>query len=227
MNNNYSLVLILLISVFTFSIVTTGFILYSPDSYAAPHKKPVKKKATKQIAAKPSHAKNKSLIKPPTKKENSTGKKQNSKQNRSVKNNLNKGVSLLYRKTTPIKSKFNIESKGKFYSGNSNKVNKELKKEGYDPPYKNNSKVFILKTQKKENFVRLYDGEKTKLSGRWIMRENDIRGMSAKQIKNKFALPTTPKYIAKVTVPANTQIRFGVVGKNYRHSGGGKQYELF
>ncbi len=138
-------------------------------------------------------------------------------------------------------SKFNLASKGKWFTQSSSKVNHELAKEGYRAPYKedskNNVKVFTFKTSKdhrflnttpsNRNFIRVYSEGNSRKEGRWIMREKDIRGLTAQQIQNKFALPYKPTHIASVDIPKGTSIRFGIVGKNNSYKGGGKQYELF
>ncbi len=59
------------------------------------------------------------------------------------------------------------------------------------------------------------------------MRPQDIEGLSPSQIKDKFALPDTPKYISDVSIPRGTQIRVGIVGEQPSWgNGGGTQYEL-
>ena len=63
--------------------------------------------------------------------------------------------------------------------------------------------------------------------GSWVMREKDIRNLSASQIKDKFALPSTPKYITDVEFPAGTKLRKGVVNPlDGWGSGGGVQFDL-
>ncbi|MBA1445366.1 MAG: hypothetical protein M3H12_09800 [Chromatiales bacterium] len=138
-------------------------------------------------------------------------------------------------------SKFNLAAKSKWSTQSSSKVNHELTKEGYRAPYtedsKKNVKVFTFKTSKdhrfsnttqsNRNFIRVYSEGNSRKEGRWIMREKDIRGLTAQQIQNKFSLPYKPTHIASVDIPKGTSIRFGIVGMNYGYKGGGKQYELF
>ena len=45
----------------------------------------------------------------------------------------------------------------------------------------------------------------------WIMRADEIEGVTPLQIKNEFALPAIPKYISAVYVPAGTSLRVGRV----------------
>lgn len=59
------------------------------------------------------------------------------------------------------------------------------------------------------------------------MRQKDIEGLTARQIKDKFALPEIPTYISDVYVPAGTKITVGKVApvKGWGN-GGGIQYEM-
>lgn len=41
------------------------------------------------------------------------------------------------------------------------------------------------------------------------MKESEIKGLNAKQIKDKFALPELPGLISDVIVPKGTKIRIG------------------
>ncbi|TCV82883.1 two-partner secretion domain-containing protein [Sulfurirhabdus autotrophica] len=65
-------------------------------------------------------------------------------------------------------------------------------------------------------------------SGSWMMRPEDIEGLSAQQIKDKFALPALPSFVSDVRVPAGTRIRKGMVALPPEATGGDVvQYELF
>jgi hypothetical protein len=74
-------------------------------------------------------------------------------------------------------------------------------------------------------FVRVH-GEKNQTRS-WMMRAKDIEGLTARQIKDKFALPELPKYISDVYVPKGTRIITGKVAlQKGWGKGGGIQYEL-
>ena len=107
-------------------------------------------------------------------------------------------------------------------------VNNWWKQKGYDhPPYKPGTivKEIELTTQKK--FVRVYDGNVSGKYGGWVMNAKDIKGLSPKQIQNKYSLPQEPKYICDVDLPKGTKIRTGVASKvNDWGTGGGLQYDL-
>ena len=99
---------------------------------------------------------------------------------------------------------------------------------GYDnPPYKPGTTVNEIKLTQKTTFVRVYDGEISGQFGGWVMKAKDIQGLTPSQIQDKFALPSTPKYITDVVLPEGTVIREGVVNPlEGWGTGGGIQYDL-
>jgi RHS repeat-associated protein len=69
-------------------------------------------------------------------------------------------------------------------------------------------------------YVRVYTGNR--LRGAYVMEASEILGLTADQIKQKFALPFLPDKIAIAEIPAGTTIRIGVAGpNNFAPSGGG------
>lgn len=58
------------------------------------------------------------------------------------------------------------------------------------------------------------------------MRAEDIKGLTPAQIQEKFALPSTPKYVGEVHLKNETTIRMGEVNPNYGFKGGGIQFDL-
>lgn len=107
-------------------------------------------------------------------------------------------------------------------------VNKWWKEEmGYDqPPYKTGTVVKELLLTKNTTFVRVYDGENSKMYGGWFMEFEDIKGLNPKEIQEKFALPYTPKYIADLKLEEGTIIRNGIVNPLFGYKGGGTQFDL-
>ena len=96
-----------------------------------------------------------------------------------------------------------------------------------NPPYKPNTEVLHIKLTSKTKFVRVYDGDKSKMYGGWIMKADEIQGLTPTQIREKFALPHIPKYICDVELPAGTELRMGIVNEMLGWgSGGGIQYDL-
>lgn len=99
----------------------------------------------------------------------------------------------------------------------------------YKPPYKPGTIVNEIELTKNTTFVRVYDnmpGGSVKY-GSWLMKEEDIKGLTAKQIQEKFVLPSTPKYICDVEIEKGTHLRVGDVNPidGWGH-GGGTQYDL-
>jgi hypothetical protein len=96
---------------------------------------------------------------------------------------------------------------------------------GNRPPYAKGTVARDVVTNEEAKFVRVH-GE-TNQARSWMMREEEIRGLSPGQIQEKFALPEPPSYVSDVNVPAGTKIRVGTVGAQEGWgSGGGVQYEL-
>lgn len=106
-------------------------------------------------------------------------------------------------------------------------VNTWWKKQRYDqPPYKPKTVVQKVKLLEDTKFVRVYDGEKSGLYGGWVMRAEDVKGLTPLQIQEKFALPQLPKYIGEVTLPKGSTIRAGEVNPLFGRKGGGFQFDM-
>ena len=83
---------------------------------------------------------------------------------------------------------------------------------GYDrPPYTPKTVVQDITLDCDTIFVRVYDGNISGLRGGWVMCAEDIKGLTPEQIQQKFALPSTPKYIGEVKLKAGSNIRMGEV----------------
>jgi hypothetical protein len=107
-------------------------------------------------------------------------------------------------------------------------VNKWWKEEmNYsEPPYKPGTFVQEIELTEKSTFVRVYDGENSGMYGGGLMKADDIRGLTPSQIQDKFALPTTPKFILDVELDAGTRIRTGTANPLFGSQGGGQQFDL-
>ena len=106
-------------------------------------------------------------------------------------------------------------------------INKWWLEQGYDkPPYTPGTKVQEIELIDDTKFVRVYDGENSHLYGGWLMKAEDIKGLSASQIQNKFALPIMPKFVGEVTIPKGSVLRMGEVNPLFGLSGGGTQFDL-
>lgn len=97
---------------------------------------------------------------------------------------------------------------------------------GYGPPYKSGTRPRSFTTAAEIEFVRLHGPSNQE--GHWVVRADEIRGMSPAQIKEHLALKHTPTQMSKVKVPANKEMRVGIAAEqpNFGVSGGGTQYEL-
>ena len=99
----------------------------------------------------------------------------------------------------------------------------------YKPPYKPGTVVKELELTENTKFVRVYDNEPggSGMYGGWVMKAEDIAGLTPTEIQDKFALPSTPKYVCDVELDAGTHIRVGEVNPlDGWGNGGGTQYDL-
>ncbi|MFD1739550.1 hypothetical protein ACFSCX_24005 [Bacillus salitolerans] len=118
----------------------------------------------------------------------------------------------------------NIKSIGKDIKHvSANDVNAKYP-DGYEPPYKSGTFVAEFTTTTDIRFVRVHGSNNRERS--WVMKMEEIEGLTPEQIKEKFALPETPHYITDVYIPKGTRMRVGIAGENKFGPGGGIQYEL-
>ena len=102
-------------------------------------------------------------------------------------------------------------------------------KPDYKPPYKPGTIVKEIELTENATFVRVYDNmpDGSGMYGSWVMKAEDIEGLTPLEIQNKFALPNTPKYVCDVELEAGTHIRVGEVNPlDGWGSGGGTQYDF-
>lgn len=102
-------------------------------------------------------------------------------------------------------------------------ANKPHIAKGNRPPYSGlRAQEIVLKQE--TVFVRVHNEN---MPGSWLMRKKDVDGLTALQIKEKFALPDLPTKISEVHVPAGTRVRVGIASSQKGWGiGGGMQYEL-
>ncbi len=98
---------------------------------------------------------------------------------------------------------------------------------GYTNPYKVNTIIHEITLTENTQFVRVIP-EGADMVGGWVMKFEDIQGLTAQQIQNKFALPSTPVYVCDVELEAGSIIRCGITGpqEQFGGSGGGLQFDL-
>ena len=97
---------------------------------------------------------------------------------------------------------------------------------GYEPPYKPGTSVMEIQLTENATYVRVYDKVNSRMQGGWVMKAEDVAGLTPQEIQNKFALPNTPKYICDVNLEAGTRLRTGEVNPLFGFDGGGQQYDL-
>ena len=105
-------------------------------------------------------------------------------------------------------------------------VNSWWEARGYNAPYKEKTVVQNITLTEDTKFVRVYDGVNSNLEGGWVMRAEDIKGLTPKEIQTKFALEYEPKFIGEVELKAGDTVRLGEVGPNFGFDGGGIQIDL-
>ena len=81
-------------------------------------------------------------------------------------------------------------------------VNAWWEARGYKSPYKEKTVVQDITLTEDTKFVRVYDGVNSNLEGGWVMRAEDIKGLTPKEIQAKFALEYEPKFIGEVELKA-------------------------
>lgn len=95
------------------------------------------------------------------------------------------------------------------------------------PPYDPTRPINDFSANGTTIYVRVFTDGVTRPNGSWMMRPEDIQGLTPRQIQDKFDLPYAPTHIVDVTPPAHTTIRTGTVNSaNFGGSGGGAQFEL-
>ena len=97
---------------------------------------------------------------------------------------------------------------------------------GYEPPYKPGTSVTEIQLTENATYVRVYDKVNSRMQGGWVMKAEDIGGLTPREIQNQFALPNIPKYICDVNLEAGTRLRTGEVNPLFGFDGGGQQYDL-
>lgn len=114
-------------------------------------------------------------------------------------------------------------------------VNQELIDQGRATPstlpFDPGTSVYEVKLSQPVWFVRYYaynaDSLKGGAVGGWVMPASWLRGLSAAQVRNLFALPALPDHVSSVVVPAGTTVRLGWAGPiDGWGSGGGEQFLL-
>ena len=73
-----------------------------------------------------------------------------------------------------------------------------------------------------------WQGSKSKAKSPFILRYDDIKGLTAKEIANKYALPQIPNRIVFIKLPLELPLEVSLVGsqEKWKASGGSVQYTI-
>ncbi|HEU4327127.1 MAG TPA: hypothetical protein VFS21_28565, partial [Roseiflexaceae bacterium] len=87
--------------------------------------------------------------------------------------------------------------------------------EGYQPPYMAETSAIEVVTTTPTSFVRVFGGESSfapasREAGGWLMRAEEIQGLTAQQIASRFSLPQVPTMVTDATIPAGVRLEVTV-----------------
>ena len=106
-------------------------------------------------------------------------------------------------------------------------ANKPFIERGWSAPYDASTQVRQFTAASELNFVRVHTNDN--VAGQFIVRADEIKGMTPQQIQQHLALPTIPTFISDVKVPAGTRLQVGRVAPQPNFGApnkGGTQYQL-
>ena len=98
----------------------------------------------------------------------------------------------------------------------------------FTPPYKPDTQTQIIEITKETKigeYVRVYDNVNSSQAGGWLMKADDIAGLTPQQIQSKFALPITPTHVTDVILESGTRLRAGIANCAFDFEGGGTQFD--
>ena len=96
-----------------------------------------------------------------------------------------------------------------------------------NPPYKAGTGAAQFTLSSSAKYVRVFDDNNSVKNGCWVMRYEDVQGLTAQLIKDKFALPPLPTHICDVNVPVGTKLHTGIAGPvNGWGNEGGLLYDI-
>jgi hypothetical protein len=109
---------------------------------------------------------------------------------------------------------------------NSNEVNKSFTDNNLHAPYKPNVTIGEAELVNNINAVRL--SGPNNVEGSWFTTLEEVKGLTAAQLKNKFSLKYEPTMITPVTINKSSTVRVGEAAsvKAFKTDGGGFQMEV-
>jgi outer membrane autotransporter protein len=85
---------------------------------------------------------------------------------------------------------------------------------GGTPPFDSGTGVTLIRLTQTQQFVRFYNPtdatNPSSAVGSWMMRASEIRGLTAAQIRDTFALPALPTNMVQVVVPTGYALYTGI-----------------
>ncbi len=85
---------------------------------------------------------------------------------------------------------------------------------GGTPPFDSGTSVTLIRLTGTQQFVRFYNptdfANPSNAVGSWMMRASEVRGLTAAQIRDKFALPALPTNMVQVLVPTGYALYTGI-----------------
>ncbi|WNZ86719.1 hemagglutinin repeat-containing protein [Pseudomonas sp. P108] len=108
-----------------------------------------------------------------------------------------------------------------------NEANAPFVERGWSPPYDTGSQVRTFTTATEIKFARVSTVDNPQ--GAFLVRADEIAGMTPEQIQQHLALPKVPTQVAEVSVPPGTNMQVGRVAAQPQFgasSKGGVQYQL-
>lgn len=99
---------------------------------------------------------------------------------------------------------------------------------GLDAPFDASKEIFDVVLKKDEQFVRVFSSKLNNKTGDFLVKAEEIKGLTPVQIKNRLALDYVPDMMVDVNVPSGTTLRGGVAAerKSVNAAGGGNQVQL-
>ena len=97
----------------------------------------------------------------------------------------------------------------------------------HEAPFTPGTKVYRVTYSGGTRFVRVFS-DKERMARGWIMNADDIAGLTAAEIQDKFSIPgnSLPTHMCEVTVPKGTELEISSANGILGHSGGGVQYRF-
>lgn len=106
-------------------------------------------------------------------------------------------------------------------------ANASFIEKGWNAPYDSSTQVRQFTTANNVQFVRVHTSNN--VGGQFMVRSDEIKGMTPQQIQQHLGLPTVPTHISDVKVPAGTKMQVGTVAPQPDFGApnkGGTQYQL-